>query len=594
MFKSHLSKTKVAFGFGLVGLSGMFVNQALFWFFHDVMSFWISWAAIAATQGSTIWNFVLTDKVVYRRQDSGSQWYQRFAKSWVTNTASLLLRVPLLLVMAHAGMNPYWANFTTLLALFALRFWISDRYIWGSKKMVADLTGEPVEPHSKADVLIEMKSYELGPHLALNLRVPRQGRQYHYDIHGLVAIRSEVRLPELGYFEVEPFSRQADITVRRGYVGARRLIFKVQATMSPGLFVYREHLGSVGCNFRVDLDNRINVTVSPLLARSKHVVYTNIVEALLRFVLVNKGYMLLHSATVRLGEETIMLSAQTDTGKTGTILRLLQEHPDSACFLSDDMTIVSGDGEARSFPKPLTISSHTMRAVNKKVLSLPRRLVLGFQSRIHSKEGRQFALLLARLNIPIIAINAITQILVPPPKYMIDRLVPTARYCDTGTVRRIFIIGRGPEAEEPLSHDETMTSLLANTEDAYGFPPFSIMERAITLRSRNLRKGKKQDISDLRSLERGILDDFLRNISATRLVSPNFGWADVIPQLALEPSARRAVFEADTAGAGLSARSAGGMNGRSRVPAEIEDGASVDGNGEHGRSADLQREEAVR
>ena len=593
MFKSHLSKTKVAFGFGLVGLSGMFVNQALFWFFHDVMSFWISWAAIAATQGSTIWNFVLTDKVVYRRQDSGSQWYQRFAKSWVTNTASLLLRVPLLLVMAHAGMNPYWANFTTLLALFALRFWISDRYIWGSKKMVADLTGEPVEPHSKADVLIEMKSYELGPHLALNLRVPRQGRQYHYDIHGLVAIRSEVRLPELGYFEVEPFSRQADITVRRGYVGARRLIFKVQATMSPGLFVYREHLGSVGCNFRVDLDNRINVTVSPLLARSKHVVYTNIVEALLRFVLVNKGYMLLHSATVRLGEETIMLSAQTDTGKTGTILRLLQEHPDSACFLSDDMTIVSGDGEARSFPKPLTISSHTMRAVNKKVLSLPRRLVLGFQSRIHSREGRQFALLLARLNIPIIAINAITQILVPPPKYMIDRLVPTARYCDTGTVRRIFIIGRGPEAEEPLSRDETMTSLLANTEDAYGFPPFSIMERAITLRSRNLRKGKKQDISELRSLERGILDDFLRNISATRLVSPNFGWADVIPQLALEPSARRAMFEADTTGAGLSARSAGGMNGRSRMPAEIEDGAA-DGNGEHGRSADLQREEAVR
>ena len=51
--KTKLAKTKVAFGFGLVGLSGMFVNQALFWFFHDVMSFWISWAAIAATQGST-------------------------------------------------------------------------------------------------------------------------------------------------------------------------------------------------------------------------------------------------------------------------------------------------------------------------------------------------------------------------------------------------------------------------------------------------------------------------------------------------------------------------------------------------------------
>ena len=556
LFKSQLAKTKVALGFGLVGLSGMFVNQAFFWFFHDVMSFSISWAAILATQASTSWNFILTDKLVYRRHDSSSHWYHRFAKSWATNTASLLLRVPLLLSLTHlVGMSPYLANFTTLLVLFALRFWISDRFIWGSRKRVADLTGQPVEPHSTADVLIQMKSYEWGPHLALNLRTPRPDRQYDYDIHGLVAIRSEVRLPELGYFQVEPFSRAADITVRRGYVGARRFIPRVQATMSPGLFVYREHLGSVGANFRVDLDKRITVTVSPLLAYSKHVVYTNLVEPLLRFVVVNKGYMLLHSATVRLGEETIMLSAQTDTGKTGTILRLLREHPDDAAFFSDDMTIINGAGEARSFPKPLTISSHTMRAVSTKVFSLPRRLLLDIQSRIHSKQGRQFALLLARLNIPIIAINAMAQILVPPPKYMIDRLVPTARYCDSGTIRRIFIIGRGPQAEEPLSHAETVATLLANTEDAYGFPPFSIMERAITLRSRNLRKGKKQDISVLRSRERGILEDFLRNISATRLISPNFGWADVVAQRVLLPSRARASVKAGMPASSLAARS---------------------------------------
>jgi dolichol-phosphate mannosyltransferase len=571
-FKSHLAKkTTIALGFGLVGLSGMVVNQALFWFFHDVTSFRIPWAAVLATQGSTIWNFVLIDRIVYRSQGSTSRWYQRFAKSWATNTASLLLRVPLLLALAHVfGMNPYWANFTTLLVLFVLRFWISDRFIWGSRKRVADLTGEPIERHSKADVLIQMKSYEWGPHLALNLRAPRQSRQHYYDIHGLVSIRAEVQLPELDYFQVGPFSREADITVRRGYVGARRMISKVQAIMSPGLFVYREHLGSAGANFRVDLDNRITVTVSPLLAWSKHVVYTNIVEALLRFVLVNKGYMLLHSATVRLGEETIMLSAQTDTGKTGTILRLLQEHPDTSAFLSDDMTIINGEGEALSFPKPLTISSHTLRAVNTKVLSPPRRLVLAIQSRIHSKEGRQFALLLARLNIPIIAINAITQILVPPPKYMIDRLVPTARYSDHGIVRQIFIIGRGPEDEVPLSHDQTVATLLANTEDAYGFPPFSIMERAITLRSRNLRKGKKQDISELRSLERGILEDFLRNVSACRLSSANFGWADIIPQRVLQWSAE------DHAPVGaLAGSSAEGINGHTAGH------TTVNGNGDH-------------
>ena len=207
------------------------------------------------------------------------------------------------------------------------------------------------------------------------------------------------------------------------------MISKVQATMSPGLFVYREHLGSVGANFRVDLDNRINVTVSPLLARSKHVVYTNIVEALLR---------LLWSTRVIcccIPRPSDSARRRSCSPRRPTLARLAPScgsfrSTRTTYFLSDDMTIINGEGEARSFPKPPTISSHTMRAVNTKVLSLPRRLVLGVQSRIHPR-GRQFALLLARLNIPIIAINAITQILVPPPKYMVDRLVPTARYRDT-------------------------------------------------------------------------------------------------------------------------------------------------------------------
>jgi hypothetical protein len=430
-------------------------------------------------------------------------------------------------------MNPHLANVTTLLVLFALRFWISDRFIWGSKRLVADLTGEPVERPSKADVLIEMKRHEWGPHMALNLRSRGRVKRYYYDVHGLVTIMSEVSLPELGYFKSAPFTRKPDINVRRGYVGHRRMIRRVQATMSPGIFVYREHLGSIGANFRVDLDNRINVTVSPLLAMSKHVVYTNVVEALLRFVLVNKGYMLLHSATVQLGQQTIMLSAQTDTGKTGTILRLMREHPENSAFLSDDMTIVNGAGAALSFPKPLTISSHTLRAVNTNVLSLPERFVLAIQSRIHSKDGRTFALLLARLNIPIIAINAVTQILVPPPKFMIHRLVPTVTYQNSGIVERIYVIGRGEPFEGPIEHDKAVDTLLANTEDAYGFPPFSIMERAITLRARNLHRGKKRDITALRSIERGILEDFLGNMPVTRLISPNFGWADIIPDRVL-------------------------------------------------------------
>ena len=41
---------------------------------------------------------------------------------------------------------------------------------------------------------------------------------------------------------------------------------------------------------------------------------------------------------------------------------------------------------------------------------------LQFQSRLHSKGGRSIALTLAKFNVPIMALNATTQILVPPPK----------------------------------------------------------------------------------------------------------------------------------------------------------------------------------
>ena len=96
-------------------------------------------------------------------------------------------------------------------------------------------------------------------------------------------------------------------------------------------------------------------------------VYTNVVEALLRFVMISRGSMLLHSACVSLDGVGVMLSALTDTGKTATVLRLLRDH--GGHFLSDDMTVIDAYGNAVCFPKPLTISAHTLRAVKANELT---------------------------------------------------------------------------------------------------------------------------------------------------------------------------------------------------------------------------------
>ena len=68
----------------------------------------------------------------------------------------------------------------------------------------------------------------------------------------------------------------------------------------------------------------------------------------------------------------MMVTAQTDTGKTTTTLKLLDRHP--YAFLSDDLTIVCPDGRVLAYPKPLTISRHTLHAVNAPLLSLARAL----------------------------------------------------------------------------------------------------------------------------------------------------------------------------------------------------------------------------
>jgi hypothetical protein len=313
-----------------------------------------------------------------------------------------------------------------------------------------------------------------------------------------------------------------DIAVRVGDVGRGTPLARAVVTqfVNPRALRYEEHLGRLGSNFRIDLGSTIQVTVGPLLARSPHVVYTNILEALLRFVVADRGRMLLHSACLELGGRGLMLSARTDTGKTGTILRLLREQGGE--FLSDDMTIIDPDATALSFPKPLTISHHTLRAVEASDLTPREWRRLRLQSRLHSKEGRSLALLLSRYNLPIMAINSLTQIVVPPPKYNVDRLVP----CRTGsstTVRDLFLIERGPDALSSVPLEQAVDELMSNTADAYGFPPFQYLAPVCVLGD--------GDYADLQRRERAVLTSAVSRMQLYRLASDSFGWADTIPAL---------------------------------------------------------------
>jgi dolichol-phosphate mannosyltransferase len=528
--------------FGLVGITGLGVNQLLLWLWVTRVGGHYLVGAVVATQGSTLWNFLLIEKLVFLHAKARRP-AVRLVSFMTVNNSTLLLRIPLLaLLTGHLGIHYLTSNLITLVALFLVRFVLSDRFIWkesdlpttasvaratlqdGEAGRAPAVAADPPGTASPeaADLVLDLTTREPERAPAGRPGRPRPvgGPNHLYDVLGLVAIASAVRMRELEYFRVATLPRSPDIEVRIRPVGSPGPRIRPLVTHGPTFVAYDEHLGRLGANFRMDFRDRIEVTLGPLLARSPHVVYTNVVEALLRFVLASRDRVLLHSATLVLDGQGLMLTAPTDTGKTGTVLRLLRER--GALFLSDDMTIVAPGGRAWCYPKPLTISSHTLRAVNQRRLAARDQLKLAVQSRVHSRGGRSVGSRLAGMNLPIMALNSVTQTIVPPPKYMVDRLV-ACRFARSTTVQNLFVIERGRHELEELDPERALRILLANTDDAYGFPPFRYFAPAITIGG--------EDYPTLRAREQALLARFLEGIRVRRVVRDDFSWAQVIPEL---------------------------------------------------------------
>jgi hypothetical protein len=284
-------------------------------------------------------------------------------------------------------------------------------------------------------------------------------------------------------------------------------------TAAAGRITYVE--GRAGLGFAADIevaDGRISVTASPLLKRSPHVLYTNVVEPILRWTFAERGYALVHAACMAHDGKAFLITARTDTGKTTTCLKTLDEKPYS--FLSDDLVLVSPDRRVLTYPKPLTISRHTLHAVKTPLLSRLQRFTLFYQSRLHSRSGRRFAMLIAKTHMPAATINAIVQLLVPPPKYQVDKLIPHVEISPEAEVGGLMIIQRGGEGNVTLEPEEALDILLTNCEDAYGFPPYAEIEHF--LHSRNG--------SDLRATERAIIAAALEGAPALLLKSETMDW----------------------------------------------------------------------
>jgi hypothetical protein len=184
------------------------------------------------------------------------------------------------------------------------------------------------------------------------------------------------------------------------------------------------------------------------------------------------------------------------------------------------MTILNAEGVASRYPKPLTISAHTLSAVPANRLDFGQRAALALQSRVHSRSGRNFAHFLGGLNVPFMAINAGVQFVIPPPKYTIGELVSTPIGTQV-TPSHLFLIERGsPKVVEEVSLAEAVEELLQNSDDAYGFPPYTEVAPRIELDG--------HDYAKMLITERAILSSALQNVVCVRMRTDTFDWPELI------------------------------------------------------------------
>ncbi len=343
---------------------------------------------------------------------------------------------------------------------------------------------------------------------------------YYYNIHDIIRIQSEVILYELQYFASESFD-SPDLCVNvsqsiPGGIATSRRITKPKPWDSSYI-AYSEHFGSLGAKFSIEFSDVIVIAVNKMISRSKHVLYVNLIEPILRFMMISRGYVLLHSACVDLEGHGLLLSAPPDTGKTTTVLKCVKK---GYAFLSDDMTIICLPNEALCFPKPMTISAHTFHTAVTVSDGNGNTAGMRIRSLVHSKGGRSFMHRLAGYNVPIFTFNAIGQIIVKPPKFRIENLLKSVNIKRSTKVESLYFLERQGDGCIILDTGSSLSTALENSDDAFLFPPYKDLLGYITI--------KGLSAYALLSEEKRLLGNFLSEISCFTLKSDTRSWYNMV------------------------------------------------------------------
>jgi glycosyltransferase involved in cell wall biosynthesis len=320
---------------------------------------------------------------------------------------------------------------------------------------------------------------------------------HYYDIHGILSIASQIPLDDLAYFTIPEAPARIDLQLRVDRHGTPSRV--------SGAICYDEHLGRFGFGLTVIPGDYTEIVVSPLLETSPEFVYTNVVEPVLRWMMVSRDFALVRAAAIQSSEQAgksrpaVLITGKSNLGDSLRIVCDQYELP----FLGDDRVILSRNQQVLSFPKPVTVNQAMLP---EHAQTLQTTLTLRLRRWLYSEPVRRIGLFLSKRHIPAATINTYLQRSIPQPKYQMNEVSPAIRYADVATLGHLIILEKGVEHRGDYDLGSPIQYLLAPGEDDYGFQPSPLLLRELS---------QWQDL-DWAGVEKEIIRDALRGATLHR------------------------------------------------------------------------------
>jgi dolichol-phosphate mannosyltransferase len=117
--------------FGVIGLSGLVVNEALLALATEQARLYYLASAVISTQASILWNFALTERWVYAGRSCRFDWKSRLGAFCLVCTTAQVLTTPILYLLVGFVGTPYLlANLFAIGTSTLVRFTVAERVIW--------------------------------------------------------------------------------------------------------------------------------------------------------------------------------------------------------------------------------------------------------------------------------------------------------------------------------------------------------------------------------------------------------------------------------------------------------------------------------